>query len=331
MRVLFYGTPDFAVPSLQALVGEGFDVIGVVTRPDKPTGRHRSTLTPSPVKTAALAEEIPVFEPEKPSAPEFIAQMRALKPDVAVVAAYGHILKQELLDVPSSGSWNVHASLLPKLRGAAPIERAILQGYTETGISIMRMEAGLDTGPVLHQVSTPIARDETGGELRTRLAELGALALIEALTLLDEAGTEPVPQDHAQATHAQKLTREEERIDWAQPAMLVARKIRAFDPKPGAWTELGGKAVKLFGAREAGDDRREGDDAKRATGLRLEDSVIADTSLQPGTVMQAGEKIVIACQTGAVAITDVQPAGKGRMTAAAFANGRGIKVGDVLQ
>jgi methionyl-tRNA formyltransferase len=247
MRVLFYGTPDFAVPSLTALVGEGFDVIGVVTRPDKPTGRHRSTLTPSPVKLAALAEEIPVFEPEKPSAPAFLAQARALAPDVAVVAAYGHILKPELLDVPAKGSWNVHASVLPRLRGAAPIERAILQGLTETGVSIMRMEAGLDTGPVVHMVSTPIARDETGGELRARLAELGALTLIEALTLMDENAARPVPQDESQATYAHKLTREEERIDWTQPAALVARKIRAFDPRPGAWTELHGKALKLFG------------------------------------------------------------------------------------
>ena len=329
MRVLFYGTPDFAVPSLTALVGEGFDVVGVVTRPDKPTGRHRSTATPSPVKLAALAEEIPVFEPEKPSSPEFIAQMAALKPDVAVVAAYGHILKQALLDVPARGSWNVHASLLPRLRGAAPIERAILQGFTETGVSIMRMEAGLDTGPVLHAVSTPIARDETGGELRTRLAELGALALIEALTLLDEAGAQPVAQDHAQATYAHKLTREEERIDWSQPAALVARKIRAFDPKPGAWTELHGKAVKLFGAREAGDSRRiEGRDDNE--GRRLEDQVKPDGSHAPGSVMQAGEKIVVACGVGAVAVTDVQPAGKARMTAEAFTNGRGIKAGDVF-
>jgi methionyl-tRNA formyltransferase len=170
MRVLFFGTPEFAVPSLAALVGEGFDVVGVVTRPDKPTGRHRSSLTPSAVKLAALAEELTVLTPEQPSADAFIAEARALKPDVSVVVAYGHILKPRLLDVPPQGSVNVHASLLPKLRGAAPIERAILEGHEATGITIMRMDAGMDTGPILHQVAAPISPEETGGELRARLA-----------------------------------------------------------------------------------------------------------------------------------------------------------------
>lgn len=332
MRVLFYGTPDFAVPSLMALLGEGFDVVGVVTRPDRPTGRHRSTATASPVKIAALAEEIPVFEPENPSDSVFVAQARALQPDVAVVAAYGHILKQDLLDVPGRGSWNVHASLLPRLRGAAPIERAILEGMTETGVSIMRMEAGLDTGPVLHAAATPIAADETGGELRMRLAELGALALIEALTLLDEAGTQPVAQDAAAATHAPKLTREEERIDWSKPAAAISRKIRAFDPNPGAWTEIHGKSVKLFGAREGDGGKRSSDQTgggrEAGEGRRLEDGM---SSAPAGTVLFAGEKIVITCGDGvALALTDVQPAGKNRMTAAAFVNGRGVAAGDVL-
>ena len=337
MRVLFYGTPDFAVPSLTALVGEGFDVVGVVTRPDRPTGRHRSQATPSPVKVAALAEAIPVFEPEKPSSPEFIEQVRALAPDIAVVVAYGHVLKPALLDVPKQGSWNVHASLLPKLRGAAPIERAILDGHAETGISIMRMEAGLDTGPVLHRVSTPIAGDETGGELRTRLAELGALALIGALTLLDEATAALEPQDDAAATHAAKLTREEERIDWSLPSNIVARKIRAFDPKPGAYTEINGKAVKLFGAREASGGRRGSDEGggRRSQdavegGRRTEDAVADTPVVAPGTVLIAADKLVVACGMGAVAVTDVQPAGKPRMTAQAFINGRGVGAGDRL-
>ena len=312
MRVLFYGTPDFAVPSLMALVGEGFDVAAVVTRPDQPTGRHRSTATPSPVKLAALAEEIPVFEPVQPNDEVFIAQARALAPDIGVVVAYGHILKPALLAVPRLGSYNVHASLLPKLRGAAPIERAILEGLTETGVSIMRMEAGLDTGPVLHVAGTPVPDDETGGELRVRLAEIGALALVEALTLLDEAGIDPKPQDHAQATHAPKLTREEERIDWALGADQVARKIRAFDPKPGAWTEIRGKAVKLFGARRAMGN------GQWAMGN------------PPGTVLAVGDSISIACGEGVIDVMDVQPSGKARMTAKAFVNGRGIAVADVL-
>jgi methionyl-tRNA formyltransferase len=306
VRVLFFGTPDFAVPSLRALVGEGFDVAAAVTRPDRPTGRHRSRATPSAVKTAALAEELAVLQPERPSAPEFVAAARALSPDVSVVAAYGHILPQVLLDVPRLGSVNVHASLLPALRGAAPIPRAILQGLDETGITIMRMDVGMDTGPILHQVATPIGPDETGGELTSRLAELGAEALIESLTLMEETGLEPRPQDHARATLAPKLTREEERLDWHRPAEVVARTIRAFDPKPGAWTSCRDRELKLFGARRA-----EGDAA-------------------PGTVLEAGETLRIACARGAVRVLQVQPAGRARMAARAFANGRGIAVGDVL-
>jgi methionyl-tRNA formyltransferase len=334
MRVLFYGTPDFAVPSLRALVGEGFDVVAAVTRPDKPTGRHRSSADPSPVKLAALAEEIPVLQPERPSAPEFIKDVRTLAPDVAVVVAYGHILKPDLLAVPRHGSLNLHASLLPGLRGAAPIERAILEGLTETGVSIMRMDQGLDTGPVLHTASVPIAPDETGGELRARLAEIGALALIEALTLLDESGVEARPQDHGAATFAPKLTRDEERIDWTTGAALVSRKIRAFDPKPGAWTEIRGKPVKLFGARAKDPRRQEGekretDAGSRESGRRMEDAVT--TLAAPGTVMAVGEKLVIACADGIVAVTDVQPAGKGRMSVRDFVNGRGAALGDVLR
>lgn len=306
MRVVYFGTPEFAVPSLRALVGEGFDVVGVVTRPDKPTGRHRSTATPSAVKVAALSDDLSVLQPERPSDPGFLAQMRALAPDLSIVAAYGHILPQTLLDVPARGSVNVHASLLPALRGAAPIQRAILEGLTETGITIMQMDAGMDTGPILHQVATPIAPDETGGELTERLAELGAEALIEALTLMDESGLAPQQQDNAKATLAPKIKREEERLDWTCPAEAVARKVRAFDPRPGAWTSGRGKELKLFGARAAGG------------------------SGEAGVVLGADDELLIACGSGAVAVAEVQPAGRARMTARAFVNGRGIAVGDTL-
>lgn len=306
MRVLFYGTPDFAVPSLRALIGEGFDVVGVVTRPDKPTGRHRSTPSPSPVKVAALAEDLPIFQPETPSSDAFLETVRGLAPDCGAVIAYGHILPERLLGVPRLGHVNVHASLLPHLRGAAPIERAILEGWTETGITIIRMDAGMDTGPILHQVTTPILPDETGGELRVRLSELGALALVEALTLLDEGSGAVTPQDHAHASFAPKLTPEEERIHWARGATDVARQVHAFDPKPGAWCEARGAPLKLFGAR------------------------VSPASGRPGEVLAVGEVLVIACGEGAVEIADVQPAGKARMTAQAFVNGRRIAVGDVL-
>jgi methionyl-tRNA formyltransferase len=307
VRVVFFGTPEFAVPSLRALVGEGFDVASVVTRPDRPTGRHRSRTTSSAVKTAALAEDLPVLQPERPSAPEFIAQLRALAPDLTIVAAYGHILPQALLDVPPRGSVNVHASLLPALRGAAPIQRAILEGYTETGITIMRMDAGMDTGPILHQVATPIAPDETGGELSARLAELGAEALVEALTLVEETGLEPRPQDDSKATVAPKVRREEERIDWNCPADVVARKIRAFDPRPGAWTSVRAGELKLFGGRAA--DARTG---------------------KSGQVLEAGDALLVACGSGAVWVSEVQPAGRARMAVRAFVNGRGITTGEVL-
>lgn len=307
MRVLFYGTPDFAVPSLRALIGEGFDVVGVVTRPDKPTGRHRSTPSPSPVKVAALAEDLPVFQPETPASDAFLETVGGLAPDCGAVIAYGHLLPERLLGVPRLGHVNVHASLLPHLRGAAPIERAILEGWTETGVTIIRMDAGMDTGPILHQVTTPILPDETGGELRVRLSELGALALVEALTLLDEGGGTATPQDHAHASFAPKLKPEEERLHWARGATDVARQIRAFDPKPGAWCEARGAPLKLFGAR-----------------------VSPAASGRPGEVLAAGEALVIACGEGAVEIADVQPAGKARMTAQAFVNGRRIAAGDVL-
>ena len=307
MRVLFFGTPGFAVASLTALVGEGFDVVGVVTRPDRPVGRHRSAAASSPVKEAALAESIPVLQPESPSTEEFVRRAASLKPDVSVVVAYGHILKESLLRVPPLGSVNVHASLLPRLRGAAPIERAILEGGTETGVTIIQMDAGMDTGPILHQVATPIAPDETGGELRARLAEMGALALVEALTLLEEAGITPRPQNDADATYAPKLTRVDERLDWHQSAEPVARRIRAFDPKPGAWTECRGASLKLFGARAV-----PGEGA-------------------PGTVLAADDALRVACGADAVEVSDVQPAGKARMTVRAFVNGRGAAPGDVVR
>ncbi len=308
MRVLFFGTPEFAVPSLMALVGEGFDVAAVVTRPDVATGRHRSRVDAPPVKQAALAEELQVLQPATPTDPAFMAEVRALAPppDVSVVVAYGHILKPDLLDLPRLGSVNVHASLLPLLRGAAPIQRAILEGHKETGISIMRMEAGLDTGPVLHQVKTPIAPDETGGELTARLAEMGALALIEALTLVEETGLTAEPQDESRATWAPKLTRDDERLDWLRPCEEVARKIRALDPAPGAWTDCRGAPLKLFGARPAPGE-----------GV-------------PGLVIGMRDILRVACGTGAVDVADVQPGGKARMSSRAFANGRGILEGDRL-
>ncbi len=246
MVVVFFGTPEFAVPSLLALVGEGFDVRAVVTQPDRPQGRSRSTLVPPPVKVAAQHEGLDVLQPERASDPALLHAVRRLAPDVGVVVAYGHILKSELLHIPRRGMVNVHPSLLPALRGAAPVEWAILNGAETTGVTIMQMDVELDAGPILHRLPHRIDPGTTGGELSDHLAEMGAQALIEALALWERDGLRPVPQDHALATYAPKLTREIARIDWARPADAIVRQTQALDPRPGAWTELGGHEVKMF-------------------------------------------------------------------------------------
>ncbi|HET6702689.1 MAG TPA: methionyl-tRNA formyltransferase, partial [Gemmatimonadaceae bacterium] len=223
MRVLFWGTSAFASPSLRALVGEGFDVCAVVTQPDRPRGRSRSTLVPSPIKEIALAESVPVLQPEKPRGDEFLDELRALEPELSVVVSYGHILSKEIIDLPTLGTFNVHASLLPKLRGAAPIQAAIREGFIETGVTIMRMVPALDAGPIVLQARTPIAEDETAGELELRLSELGALALIEALTLISLGEATEREQNDEQATYAPKIERDMARISWDEGNGVVAR------------------------------------------------------------------------------------------------------------
>jgi methionyl-tRNA formyltransferase len=310
VRVVFFGTPDFAVPSLRALLGEGFDVATVVTQPDRPHGRSRSRLVPPPVKVVAQEEGLGVLQPEMPSQQEFIDELRGLGPfDLGVVVAYGHILKPAVLEIPAKGMVNVHASLLPKLRGAAPIEHAILEGFEDTGVSIMQMEAGMDTGPVLHTVSTPIAADETGGELTVRLAELGALALVEALALIDVEAAHPIHQDDEHASYAPKITREITRIRWEETAAMVARQVRAFDPRPGAWTTVKGRELKLFGPQPA--DEWEANEV-------------------PGQVVETDPAFVVATGEGALQFLDVQPAGAHRMAAREWLRGRGCTKGDRL-
>jgi methionyl-tRNA formyltransferase len=307
VRVLFWGTPGFATAALRALLGEGFDVVGVVTQPDKPVGRSRSRVEPSPVKLVALAEGLPVLQPEKPRGEEFMAQVRAFAPDVSVVVAYGHILPRAVIELPPFGTLNIHASLLPALRGAAPIQAAIHDGLGETGVTIMQMVPKLDAGPILLQARTPVLADETAGELTLRLSELGALALIEALALLELGLAKPEPQDEARATYAPKLTRETAQIDWTRSAHEVGSHVRAYDPKPGAWGRINGAEVKLFGARVAP----------------------RGSSREPGDVIAIdAEGMLVACGGGAVRIVAVQPAGKRRLSPQDWANGRGVAVGD---
>ncbi|HYR30791.1 MAG TPA: methionyl-tRNA formyltransferase [Gemmatimonadales bacterium] len=303
MRVVFFGTPDFAVPSLLALIGEGFDVVAAVTQPDKPQGRSRSTLVAPPVKVAAQAEDVAVLQPARPTGAEFHRTIRDLAPEVGVVVAYGHILKPDLLAIPPRGMVNVHPSLLPELRGAAPVEWAILNGLEKTGVTIMQMAEGLDSGPILHQIPHRIPDDVTGGELSEHLAEMGAQALVEALQLLEANVLKPVPQKDANATYAPKLTREVARVSWNEPANAVARKILALDPRPGAWAELDGNEVKLFRAQ------------------------LADVTGQPGEVLTTDGRLLIGAGGAAVAVQEVQPAGKPRMAAAEWVRGRGVAVG----
>lgn len=308
--MLFWGTPEFATPALRALLGEGFDVVGVVTQPDKPVGRSRSQLVPPPVKQIAGEEGIPVLQPEHPRGDAFVADLRALEPDISVVVAYGHILSEAVIALPRLGTVNIHASLLPNLRGAAPIQAAIREGLSETGVTIMRMVRELDAGPILHQVRTPIADDETYGELSVRLAEEGALALIEALMLLELGRAADRPQDDAQATYAPKIERAMTWVDWSADATTVARMIRAYDPRPGALVRTeAGDEVKLFGARAA----------------------TLPTPAAPATVVGIdADGMVVACGDGAVRVSTVQAAGKKRMSPNDWQRGRGIAVGDRL-
>jgi len=306
VRVVFFGTPEFAVPSLRALVGEGFDVVAVVTQPDKPQGRSRSRLVPPPVKVAAEAEELLVLQPDKPTDRSFIARLRELepRPDIGVVVAYGHILKPELLALPARGMVNVHPSLLPELRGAAPVEWAIIRGLEQTGVTIMQMTAGMDSGPILHQIPHHLDRDVTGGELSDHLAEVGALALVETLALIEQDALQPVPQDDSRASYAPKLTRDIALIDWTMDAAAVARLILGLDPRPGAWTELDGAELKLFSAGPA------------------------DGRGEPGEVLAAEGRLVIAAGGGgAVEVEEVQPAGKERMPAGEWLRGARLAAG----
>lgn len=245
MRVVFWGTPDFALPTLAALLGEGYEVVGVVTQPDRPYGRGRK-LRASPVKEVALEERIPVLTPDRPRGEAFLDTLRALRPEVSVVVAYGHILVPDVLDVPERGSVNVHASLLPELRGAAPINWALVRGYDRTGVTVMRMSEQMDAGPILLQREVPITGGDTAGSLASRLSEVGAEALVETLALLEVDSIEPVDQDHESATYAPKIDRGVARIDWSIPAESVASHVRGMDPAPGAWTLHGDEPLKLF-------------------------------------------------------------------------------------
>jgi len=301
LRLVFAGTPEFSVPCLEACRASGAEVVAVYTQPDRPAGRGRK-LTPSPVKQAALAAGIAVEQPESLKPADVQQRFADYRPDLLLVVAYGLILPRKVLAIPRLGCWNVHASLLPRWRGAAPIQRAILAGDRESGVDLMQMEAGLDTGPVLLERRTPISRDDTGGSLHDRLAMLGAEVLAAGLrrTLAGEVLV-ATPQPEDGVTYAHKLEKAEARLDFSRPAPELERQVRAFDPWPVAEGEIAGEPLRIWAAR----------------------AIELDHHAAPGRVLAAGrDGIDLACGTGALRVTAVQRAGGKRIGAVDYLNAR---------
>ena len=300
MKILFMGTPEFAVPSLNALLGAGHTVCGVFTQPDKPKNRGMKLL-PSPVKVCALSHEIPVFQPAKMRDGEALGYLRELDPELIVVAAYGKILPSEILDYPVKGCINVHSSLLPKYRGAAPINWAILNGEAVTGVTIMHMAPALDAGDIIAQASTPIGADETAPMLTARLAELGAELLVSAVEAIGAGTAARTPQDEADSTYAPMLSRELSPMDWSKPARTLHDQVRGLLPWPAAVAEFGGIRCKVFST----------------------DIPLQTTDAAPGTILEAGKRgIDIACGGGTVLhIDELQADGGKRMKAADYLRG----------
>lgn len=310
MKLVFMGTPAFAVGTLKALAESGqYEIVGVITQPDRPQGRgNRVVMTP--VKEYALSQGLTVYQPQKVKTPEFVAKLRELAPDMIVVAAFGQLLSQEILSLPRYGCINVHASLLPKYRGAAPIQYAIIKGEKESGVTIMQMDIGMDTGAMLKQAVVPIGPDMTMGELHDALCSTGAELLLETLPEIFAGTVQVTQQDDALATYATLLDRSMECIDWSKPAQEIHNLIRGFNPAPSTFTRLpNGKSLKLWASHMTG----------------------KSSDAAPGTVVELTKKaFYVACGKGVLEITEVQPESKKRMPAQVFLNGRGVNVGDKL-
>ena len=310
MRIVFMGTPDFAVGSLQALCESGkHEILAVVTQPDRPKGRGNKLLQ-TPVKEYALEQGLTVYQPQKVKNPEFVELLHELQPELIVVAAFGQFLSKEILELPKYGCINVHASLLPKYRGAAPIQYAIIKGEKESGVTIMQMDIGVDTGAMLDKVVVPIAENTTMGELHDALREQGATLLLQVIDKIAAGTAVAEPQDNEQATYATLLDRSMEHIDWSKTAQEVHNLIRGFNPAPSTFTKLpNGKSLKIWGSK------------------------ITDKSstAAAGTVIETGKhSFFVACGEGVLEITEVQPESKKRMPAQVFLNGRGVQEGDLL-
>jgi methionyl-tRNA formyltransferase len=296
MRIVFIGTGEIGLPTLRALQHSGHQLVGVVTQPDKPVGRDQRVTAP-PVKAALAGSKTPILQPTKIKDPIAVEQIRALKPDVILVMAYGQILTRAVLEIPKVACLNLHASLLPRWRGAAPIQAAIAAGDQQTGITVMYMDAGLDTGDILLQRRIGIATNETGGSLHDRLAEIAPDTLLESLKLLQAANAPRIAQDKTVATYAPKLDREAGRIDWKESAEQIERKIRAYNPWPGALTEFRKRKLKLFSAS------------------------IVDLQGKPGETLREDRELVVATSHQALSLNEVQFEGKRRMSAVEFLRG----------
>lgn len=310
MRIVFMGTPDFAVGSLQALCESGkHEILAVVTQPDRPKGRGNKLLQ-TPVKEYALEQGLTVYQPQKVKTPEFVELLHELQPELIVVAAFGQFLSKEILELPKYGCINVHASLLPKYRGAAPIQYAIIKGEKESGVTIMQMDIGMDTGAMLDKVVVPIAENTTMGELHDALREQGAALLLQVIDKIAAGTAVAEPQDNEQATYATLLDRSMEHIDWSKSAQEVHNLIRGFNPAPSTFTKLpNGKSLKIWGSR-------------------MTDK---NSAAAAGTVIETGKhSFFVACGEGVLEITEVQPESKKRMPAQVFLNGRGVQEGDLL-
>lgn len=310
MRIVFMGTPDFAVGSLQALCEScKHEILAVVTQPDRPKGRGNKLLQ-TPVKEYALEQGLTVYQPQKVKTPEFVELLHELQPELIVVAAFGQFLSKEILELPKYGCINVHASLLPKYRGAAPIQYAIIKGEKESGVTIMQMDIGMDTGAMLDKVVVPIEENTTMGELHDALREQGATLLLQVIDKIAAGTAVAEPQDDAQATYATLLDRSMEHIDWSKTAQEVHNLIRGFNPAPSTFTKLpNGKSLKIWGSKMTG----------------------KSSAAAAGTVIETGKhSFFVACGEGVLEITEVQPESKKRMPAQVFLNGRGVQEGDLL-
>lgn len=316
MRIVFMGTPDFAVPSLKGLLEKGYEVAAVVTQPDRPKGRKRE-LTPPPVKAFALERGLPVLQPERMRAPGAVAAVAEYAPDLIVTAAYGQILPKAVLELPRLGCVNVHGSLLPRYRGGAPIQRSIIDGESVTGVTLMYMAEGLDTGDMIARVEVPITDEDTSGTMFAKLSEAGAELLLEWLPRLADGTAPRVPQDDSLATYAPNLTRDDERLHWERSSRELFNRVRGLHPMAGAFTFLAGEVFKVWGTKAP--------DASDAS-LRAEWEAAA-----PGSVLETGAfGIRVRTGDGSLVLTEVQPAGKKALPAAEYARGARLAPGTVL-